>query len=115
MSECLFCDLLAQGKLDLVYEDEQVVAFSDIAPKAKHHILVIPRKHIKSVNEATVEDEQLLGHLFTAAREITKQLGFAESGYRIRVNTGEHAGQTVHHVHMHLLGGEQLSEPLKQS
>jgi histidine triad (HIT) family protein len=110
MSECVFCDLLAQGKLDLQYEDEQVVAFNDRDPKAPQHLLIIPRKHISSLNEIAASDEPVLGHLFSVAQQLAKKTGVDQSGYRTLVNTGDHAGQTVHHIHMHLLGGEPLKE-----
>ncbi len=108
MSDCLFCQLIAEKKVILVHEDEQVVAFPDIDPKAVAHFLIVPRQHIASVNEMSDDQENLLGHLFHVAKEIAADQGVAESGYRLIVNTGSHAGQTVPHIHMHLLAGEPL-------
>ncbi len=107
-NDCLFCNLLTAGKLNLVYEDDKVVAFPDIDPKAATHILIIPREHIDSVNMSTEEHEAVLGHLFTVAKTIAAEKRISESGYRLVVNTGPHAGQSVFHVHMHLLGGQPL-------
>ncbi len=92
----------------LVYHDDLVSAFCDIAPKAKHHILIVTNKPIPSVNEATLEDEAALGRLFTAARKIASDLGIDKSGYRLIVNTGADGGQEVPHLHMHLLGGQKM-------
>lgn len=104
--DCVFCDII-NGKLPskIVYHDDQVVAFYDIKPKAKVHILIVPRKHIASVNQAESKDQMLLGNLFLVARNIAKEHGIAEDGYRLLVNTGSQAGQIVYHLHMHLLGG----------
>lgn len=110
MSDCLFCQLIKQQKLNLIYEDNQVVAFPDIEPKAKTHILIVPKKHIVSVAEAQPEDESVLGHLFLVAQKLAKEQGITESGFRTVVNTGPDADQTVFHVHMHLLGGQSLGE-----
>lgn len=111
MSDCLFCRIIS-GDIPSagVYRDEQAYAFRDIAPAAPTHILIVPLKHIGSVNQADSGDEQTLGHLFTAARQIAAQEGLAENGYRLVVNTNAHAGQTVFHIHMHLLGGRQLTK-----
>jgi histidine triad (HIT) family protein len=110
MADCLFCQLLAEKKLDLIYEDDRVVAFPDIEPKAPIHLLLIPRKHISSVAQLEETDETILGHLFTTAKQIAADKGVTESGFRLVVNTGGHAGQTVHHIHMHLLASEPLKE-----
>lgn len=108
MVSCLFCNLLKEKKLNLIYEDDQVVAFPDIEPASPVHILIIPRKHIASINDVVESDEPLLGHLFTVAKQLAKEHQIDQSGYRVQVNTGEHAGQTVFHLHMHLVGGEPL-------
>lgn len=108
MANCAFCDLLSQGKLNLYYEDEKVVAFPDIEPKASTHILIIPREHIPSINAITEDQETLLGHLFTIAKQLAKEQGIAHTGYRTVINTGSDAGQTVHHFHLHLMGGQPL-------
>jgi histidine triad (HIT) family protein len=93
---------------DIVYRDEQVVAFKDINPQAPVHILIVPVKEIPSVNEATADDEQLLGHLLTVARQVAEEQGVAETGYRLLINNGENAHQEVFHLHVHLLGGRPL-------
>jgi histidine triad (HIT) family protein len=93
---------------DIVYKDEQVTAFRDINPQAPVHILIIPNKEIATVNDVEAEDEQLIGHLFTAARRIAEQEGVAEDGYRLLVNCNRDAGQEVFHLHMHLFGGRRL-------
>ncbi len=108
--DCLFCQLIEQQKLNLIYEDEMTVAFPDIDPKAVHHYLIVPRKHIASVTQAEAGDEQLLGHLFKVASQIAREKGIDQSGFRTVVNTGPDAGQTVLHIHMHLLGGEELGD-----
>nr|WP_314263810.1 purine nucleoside phosphoramidase [uncultured Moellerella sp.] len=93
---------------DIVYQDELVTAFRDVAPQASTHILIIPNKLIPTVNDVTAEDEQMLGRLFTVAAKIAEQEGIAESGYRLIMNCNQHAGQVVYHIHMHLVGGESL-------
>lgn len=93
---------------DIVYKDERVTAFKDIQPAAPIHILIIPNKEIPTVDDVTEEDEAVLGHLFIVARKIARELGIAESGYRLLVNCKGDAGQEVFHLHMHLLGGRNL-------
>ncbi|MCR1836912.1 purine nucleoside phosphoramidase [Rodentibacter caecimuris] len=97
---------------DIVYQDELVTAFRDIAPQAKTHILIIPNKLIPTANEVTEQDEASLGRLFTVAAKLAKQEGIAEDGYRLIVNCNKHGGQEVFHIHMHLLGGEPLGKML---
>ncbi|MBC6955028.1 MAG: histidine triad nucleotide-binding protein [Chloroflexi bacterium] len=97
-----------------VYSDDLVTAFWDINPQRAVHILIVPNKEIRTVSEVTVEDELMLGRMFTAARRIAEDLGIAQSGYRLIVNCGEHGGQEVPHVHMHLLGGESVGPMLKR-
>lgn len=99
---------------DIVYEDDLVVAFTDINPQAPTHILIVPRKEIPTVNDATAADEQTMGRLFVAAAKIAKEQGIAESGYRLIINCNEDGGQEVFHVHMHLLGGRRLGPMLKK-
>ena len=96
---------------DIVYEDERCIAFRDINPAAPTHILVIPRKHIPTINDATQEDEALVGHLMLTAAKLAKQEGIAEDGYRLVMNCGAQGGQTVFHIHLHLVGGRGLSWP----
>lgn len=109
MSECIFCKII-KGEIPStnVYKDEQVSAFRDINPVAPTHILIVPNKHIDSVNMMIVDDEPLIGHLFTVAKQLAAQEGISEGGYRLVVNTGAESGQTVFHIHLHLLGGRQL-------
>lgn len=97
---------------DIVYQDDLVTAFRDIAPKAPTHILIIPNKIIPTVNDVTAEDEQVLGHLFVIAAKIAKEQGIDEDGYRLIVNCNKHGGQEVFHLHMHLVGGKQLGKML---
>jgi histidine triad (HIT) family protein len=97
---------------DIVYQDEQVTAFRDIEPQAPVHILIVPAKEIPTVNDIQPEDEQLIGHMFSVARKIAEQEGVARDGYRLLINTNEHAGQEIFHVHMHLFGGKPLGPML---
>lgn len=112
MSDCLFCRI-ASGELESkrVYEDETVVAFQDIHPQAPVHLLVIPRRHLVSLADATAADRGLLGHLLEVAAHLAKKHGISESGYRVVTNTGEKAGQSVMHLHLHVLGGRGFSWP----
>lgn len=111
MSDCIFCKIV-KGEIPStnVYRDEQVTAFRDLSPAAPTHILIVPNKHIDSVNAMTADDEQLIGHLFFAAKQIAAQEGLAEDGFRLVINTNAHGGQTVFHIHLHLLGGRQLTK-----
>ena len=109
---CLFCKIAA-GEIPAskIYEDERAVAFRDINPQAPTHALVIPRSHVASLNEASETDEALLGHLLLVAARVARDAGHAEAGYRTVINTGSDAGQTVFHVHVHVLGGRTLTWP----
>ncbi|HET6313095.1 MAG TPA: histidine triad nucleotide-binding protein [Chloroflexia bacterium] len=109
---CVFCKL-AKGQLraDIVYEDNTVLAFKDIHPQAPVHVLVIPREHITALWEVDESHIQVLGRLILAANDVADRLGVQETGYRIVINTGTEAGQTVDHVHLHVLGGRKLSWP----
>ena len=95
----------------LVYEDEHVVAFKDIDPKAPTHVLVVPRKPIPRIAEAKSEDHQVLGHLLLKAAEVARQLGLEKTGYRLVLNNGPHGGEAVPHLHLHILGGRQMTWP----
>ena len=107
---CLFCRIVRREiPAKLVYEDEQTVAFRDIDPKAPTHILVIPKAHVASLNDAT--DAEMLGRLMLVAKALAASEGLASDGYRTVVNTGANAGQTVFHIHLHLLGGRKLGWP----
>jgi histidine triad (HIT) family protein len=110
--DCLFCRIVAgEVPAGRVHEDELVIAFRDIAPRAPTHILLIPRAHIPSALELTAADAALLGRLFEVAARIARQEGVAQSGFRIVTNVGPDAGQSVPHLHFHLLGGRALSWP----
>ncbi len=112
MPECLFCKIAA-GELDteLIYEDEQVVAFNDLNPQAPIHVLVIPKKHIATLNELEPEDAALVGSLYLAAKTLARQKGVDDSGYRTLMNCNADGGQTVFHLHLHLLGGRRMGWP----
>ena len=109
MDECLFCKII-EGVIPSkkVYEDENVYAFCDINPVAPVHVLIVPKKHIPGTNDISREDDGLLGNMFEAARKIAKDTGVSEDGYRIVFNCGENGGQSVPHLHMHLIGGKKL-------
>lgn len=112
MDDCIFCKIVA-GEIpaERVFEDELVIAFRDLNPQAPTHVLVIPRRHIATLNEVTPADEAEIGHLFVAARQIAEQEGFADQGYRTVINCNEAGGQTVFHIHLHLLGGRMMHWP----
>ncbi len=107
--DCLFCKIIA-GEIPSakVYEDETVYAFKDIAPMAPVHILIVPKAHLASVNEITPENSAVVAHIFEVAAKLAAEMGLAEDGYRVVTNCGAHAGQTVFHLHFHLLGGKKL-------
>jgi diadenosine tetraphosphate (Ap4A) HIT family hydrolase len=112
MSDCVFCGIAAgKIKANLVYQDDAVVAFKDIAPKAPVHILIIPRRHLVSVLDIQSEDHALIGQIFQVAARLAREQGIADSGFRLVVNSGADAGQSVFHLHYHLLGGRQMSWP----
>ena len=108
--ECVFCQIVA-GKLpsDIVYQDEEVIAFHDINPQSPTHVLIIPKKHISSLTELPKGEASLMGHMVNIANQLAKREGVAQSGYRLVVNCGQEGGQLVPHLHLHLLGGRQLS------
>lgn len=109
---CLFCKILAGDiPADVIYESDTALGFRDINPKAPTHVLVIPRTHIATINDIDTEHEALVGSLFTAARDIAREEGLADGGYRVVMNCNEAAGQTVFHIHLHLLGGRDLHWP----
>ena len=111
-ADCIFCRI-AEGAVPatIVREDEYSVAFRDLDPQAPLHVLVIPRRHIGSVNEVVDHDVSIMGALFIAARDVAAKEGVAEDGYRLVVNTGAAANQTVQHLHVHVLGGRDMSWP----
>lgn len=108
-STCIFCRIVG-GDLpgDVVYQDDQVVAFRDIQPKAPTHVLVVPREHIASARELTPDHGRMLGAMLAAASRVAEAEGVAQTGYRLVINTGPAAGQAVDHVHLHVLGGRRL-------
>ena len=110
--DCLFCRIVA-GEIpsDLIYKDERAIAFRDINPQAPVHVLVIPRDHTESLDEASQKDEAMLGHLLRVAARVANEQGLSESGYRTVINTGAGAGQSVFHLHVHVLGGRALGWP----
>ena len=112
MSDCLFCKI-RDGEIpaDIVFENDDVLAFRDLNAQAPTHVLIIPRVHISTVNDMTENDEMIMGKLFSAAKTIAAQEGVSGDGYRMVVNCNQQAGQTVFHIHMHLLAGRGLSWP----
>ena len=110
--DCLFCKIIA-GEIpsNKVYEDDKVIAFHDISPAAPCHILVIPRKHVVSVSDVAAGETELLGHLLATANQIAAELGIDQDGFRYVINTGDMGGQSVFHLHLHILGGRQMEWP----
>jgi histidine triad (HIT) family protein len=110
-SDCIFCKI-ASGALGVpfVHESEHTVAFKDQAPLAKEHILIVPKRHVGSLTEITRDDDSLLGELMETARIVAEKQGMSETGYRVVTNVGPDAGQTVFHLHLHVLGGESLGQ-----
>ena len=110
MDNCLFCKII-KGEIpcDKVFENDKVLAFRDVAPQAPEHILIIPKTHIASTNDT--DDTKLMGELIISAKNIAKDLGFAADGYRLNINCGVDGGQTVGHIHLHLLAGRKLTWP----
>lgn len=113
MTDCIFCKIIA-GEIpsSRVFQDDQVTAFRDINPVAPTHILVVPNRHIASVNDLTQDDERLIGKLFLTARQLAEQEGISESGYRLIINNGRDGGQEVQHLHLHLIGGHKMRHPM---
>jgi histidine triad (HIT) family protein len=111
MTDCLFCKI-ASGDIsaNIIYQDEQVIVFDDIRPQAKHHKVIIPRKHIATTNDIQ-NDSALVGHMVVTAAKVAKDLGIAEKGYRLVMNCNKDGGQTVYHIHIHLLGGRYFTWP----
>jgi histidine triad (HIT) family protein len=109
---CLFCKI-ASGEIPttLVYEDDHIVAFNDIAPQAPHHVLIIPRTHIATINDISAENHTLIGNMMGVAKQIAARLNIAENGYRVIMNCNKDGGQAVYHIHFHLLGGRQMEWP----
>jgi len=112
MDTCLFCRIAGRSiPSKMAYEDDQVIAFHDINPVAPVHILICPRKHIATLNDVSADDAALLAHMFEVAQKIAAQFGVAQKGYRTTFNVNAEAGQTVFHLHLHVIGGRRLSWP----
>ena len=109
---CIFCKI-AQGEMpaNIVYQDEQIVAFDDIYPKAPHHKLIVPRKHIATLNDLAEEDGALVGNMLLVAKKLASALKIADNGYRLLMNCNADGGQVIYHLHLHLLGGRKLHWP----
>lgn len=109
---CLFCNII-DGKIPAkkIYEDDLVIAFDDINPQAPHHKLIVPKKHISTLNDAEAVDNALIGHMIQTGSKIAKELNIADDGYRVVFNCNAGAGQTVFHIHAHLLGGRIMTWP----
>ena len=113
MAKCVFCDIvngIEPG--DILYQDETVTAFRDINPVAPVHVLIVPNKHISTVNDLTDADDSLVGHIFTVARKLAAQERITESGYRLIINTNYDGGQVIYHMHLHLIGGRRMYYPI---
>jgi len=112
-NDCIFCKIVrGEAEAEIVYRDEQATAFRDVRPAAPTHVLVVPNRHIASVNELCAEDEPQIGHLFTVARRIAEMENIQHGGYRLIINTGPHGGQTVFHLHLHVIGGRPMRYPM---
>jgi histidine triad (HIT) family protein len=112
-ASCIFCQIVSgDARATILYRDDLVTAFRDAHPVAPTHILIVPNSHIESVGTLEAEDEPLTGHLFTVARKLAEEAGIAEGGYRLIINTGSHGGQTIFHLHLHLLGGRRMRYPM---
>lgn len=109
---CLFCEMI-KGAIPVIpcYEDEEVFAFNDINPRAPTHQLIVPKRHIATINDLTPEDTALVGHMMLVAQRLAKEQGFAEQGFRTVMNCNSWGGQTVFHLHLHLLGGRAMAWP----
>jgi len=111
-SSCIFCNIVEKKiPAKIVYEDGFSLAFEDVHPQAPTHILIVPKKHIVDIHSMVVSDRELIGHLFFVAKSIAAQLGLDEDGYRLVINNGKNAGQSVFHIHLHLLSGRWFSWP----
>jgi histidine triad (HIT) family protein len=112
MIDCLFCRIINRElQASIVYEDQRVMAFNDVNPQAPTHVLIVPKRHIASLNDITVEDDQLVGEIVRRAATIAKEKGLSAGGFRTVLNTNRDAGQTVFHIHLHLLGGRTMHWP----
>ncbi len=113
MADCIFCKIVAgEMESDQVYQDEKVTAFHDINPAAPVHLLVIPNKHITSVQDLGDDDQALMGHMFSVINEVAEEYGVLQSGFRLIINNGPDAHQEVPHLHIHVLGGQKMRHPM---
>jgi histidine triad (HIT) family protein len=113
MEDCLFCKIINKEiASELVHQDDLVTVFKDINPAAPVHLLIVPNKHIPSVIEMEAGDEDIMGKLFSAAKEVAEDLNISQSGYRLIINNGPDGRQEIHHLHMHLLGGAKMKHPM---
>lgn len=112
MNDCLFCKIVTNEiPADIEYEDDLVLAFRDINPQAPSHFLIIPKKHISTLNDLSDNDTQLMGHIIQVGQQLANKLGHGDDGYRLVMNCNNHGGQTVYHIHLHLMAGRQLDWP----
>ncbi|MFW5979794.1 MAG: histidine triad nucleotide-binding protein [Halanaerobiales bacterium] len=112
MNECLFCNITAgETDTELLYKDDKIAVFEDINPQAPVHLLLVPHKHLSSLRELNENHKELIGHIYLVANKLAEEKDIAESGYRIVSNCGKEGGQTVSHIHFHLLGGRQMQWP----
>ena len=113
MEDCIFCKIIKREiPSEIVYEDEEIIAFKDINPAAPIHILVIPKKHISSIIEIKKEDEAIIGRIYSVINKIAEDIGIKEKGFRVILNCGEDGGQEVKHIHFHLLAGKKLGQKI---
>ena len=111
--ECIFCQIIARKiSTDIVYQDEEFLAFRDIQPQAPKHVVIVPKCHVSSVTQLTKEQQDLIGRLILLAKELAEREGISTSGYRLTINCGADGGQLVPHLHLHLLGGRRLDDQL---
>ena len=112
MSDTIFSKIISKEiPADIVYEDDEILAFKDINPQAPHHILLIPKKQIATINDVEANDAELIGKIVIKSKDLAKELGIDEDGYRLVFNCNRHGGQEVFHIHLHLLGGRQMQWP----
>lgn len=112
MSDCLFCKINnAEIPAEILYQNDHVTVFRDISPQAPTHFLVIPKKHISTINELQADDAHLVGQMYLAAKQVAQESGISDTGFRTTMNCNSDGGQTVYHIHLHVLGGRQMSWP----
>ena len=112
MNKCIFCKIINNEiAAKIIYQDEKVIAFDDLSPKAPIHKLIVPRQHIATLNDLNPDDKELMGHMLYVAKELAGQLKIAQPGYRTLINCNTNGGQAVYHIHLHLLGGRKMQWP----